>query len=278
MKNFKLGTNFTIYYKNNMKNLVVFLGIVSLVIFTGIVGAKETETLDVSGTGSVQIKTSNTGASTETGASASVSNKQDSENETEIETESEKSNDNSVFQNNESNFDFSSRSSDDHATTSMSVGVRASEVRGWDPKQKEEFLLQLKERVELTSGQDLENFARGVLLNDKNMKSATISEEEVEVEYKQPAKFLGMFPATINSNILVSGDTKVKVKFPWYKIFFYIPEEISEASIETDVQASLEGQVGIENAIQKQAQVFQTVSNVLKTKHDTAKNSVGNIR
>ncbi|MDP2704798.1 MAG: hypothetical protein U1D31_00350 [Patescibacteria group bacterium] len=256
-----------------MKNLVAFLGIVSLVAFTGAVGAKEAETLDVSSTGSVQVKTSNTGAGAGASANTSVSSKSEFENETE--TESEKSNDDSVFQNNESDIDFASRSSN-QSTTSVSVGVRAIEVRGWDPKQKEEFLLQLKERVELTSGQDLENFARGVLLQDENMESATVSEDNIEVEYRQPVKFLGIFATTIKTNVSVSSDAKVKVKFPWYRVFFYVPEELTELSIEADLQESIE--VTAENSIQVQAGKFQTISNVLKTKHDTAKNSIGNIR
>jgi hypothetical protein len=36
--------------------------------------------------------------------------------------------------------------------------------------------------------------------------------------------------------------------------------------------------LGVQVAMQRENQVFSTISNVLKTRHDTAKNSVGNIR
>jgi protein-tyrosine-phosphatase len=36
--------------------------------------------------------------------------------------------------------------------------------------------------------------------------------------------------------------------------------------------------VDLQNALRRQQQTFQTISNVLKTKHDTAKNSISNVR
>jgi hypothetical protein len=36
--------------------------------------------------------------------------------------------------------------------------------------------------------------------------------------------------------------------------------------------------VDLQNALQKQQQVFTSISNVLKTKHDTAKNAISNVR
>jgi hypothetical protein len=41
-----------------------------------------------------------------------------------------------------------------------------------------------------------------------------------------------------------------------------------------DAQAN----VDLQNTLQKQQQAFQTISNVMKTKHDTAKNSISNVR
>jgi hypothetical protein len=41
-----------------------------------------------------------------------------------------------------------------------------------------------------------------------------------------------------------------------------------------DAQANID----LQNTLQKQQQTFQTISNVMKTKHDTAKNSISNVR
>jgi len=36
--------------------------------------------------------------------------------------------------------------------------------------------------------------------------------------------------------------------------------------------------LGVQVAMQRENQVFSTISNVLKTRHDTSKNAIGNIR
>ena len=46
----------------------------------------------------------------------------------------------------------------------------------------------------------------------------------------------------------------------------------------TDAEREHEKLLQLQMAMQRENQVFTSVSNVLKTKHDTAKNSVGNIK
>jgi len=51
-------------------------------------------------------------------------------------------------------------------------------------------------------------------------------------------------------------------------------QAIRRASSAGDRQAS----VDLEGRLQQQQQTYQAISNVMKTKHDTAKNSIGNVR
>jgi len=170
------------------------------------------------------------------------------------------------------------------------VSVKAVEVRGWDPKEKQEFLATVKTHAQIESKQDLDNFAKGVLVTDANVEAVVSSEEEVEVKYRVPAKFLGIFEASLGVTVSVeaqgegeaesSVSERVKVKFPWLRIFFSISEGVREEALQeavvSQVSAEIETQTQFE--LQAQARLFQIISNVLKVKHDTAKNSIQNVR
>lgn len=243
-----------------MKNFLIFLGFLSLFLAPGL--AKEANSQGTTGS-SASVNTSNS-ASTQTKASNTNANAAADVNVDVSVSGQSKNEDKSVSQNSASST--TSASATSSSATSVSVGVRASEIRDWDAQTKQEFLLQLKERVEVTSGQDLENFARGVLLKDENMESAVVNEESIEIEYRQPAKFLGIFPAKIKANVTVGNDAQVKVKFPWYRVFYSVPKELVESSIEASVKESLT--VNAENSIQTQAKNFESISTVLKAKHE----------
>ena len=157
------------------------------------------------------------------------------------------------------------------------VSVSAVEVRGWDPKQKQEFLATVKTHAEVRSEQDLENFAKGVLVQDENVEDVAIGEEGVQIRYRMPAKFLGIFNASLAVRTEVDAEGRVKVRFPWFG--FLYAKSVSAAELETEVSAALP-EVGDEVLVsfEAQAQTVTTVSNVLKTKHDTVKNSINNVR
>lgn len=169
------------------------------------------------------------------------------------------------------------------------VSVSAVEIRGWNPQKKEEFLVTVKEHAELQSEQDLENFATGVLLKDKNIKSAELSEDSIDIEYSVPAKFLGIFNGSIKVNISAKkgGEEietdkygRVKVKFPWYRFLFRTEEIVRPKQIKTVLNKELVDlqEIGIENNIQRQAQVLSIMSDVMKSAHDTATNIIRNLK
>lgn len=205
-----------------------------------------------------------------------------------------------IFQPNESDLDFITKnaggSENDDATTSaesikaddednsdessdirkdITVTIRKSQVRGWDPKKKEEFLESVKEWAQVKSGQDIENFAAGILLRDDNVQSTSYADTNTEVAYAMPAKFLGLFNASLTARVNVDASGKVKVKYPWFG--FLYAKSVSAGAVKGDVEAGLKLLV-TSNELQTTAQMFSTISNVMKTKHDTAKNSIGNIR
>jgi len=158
-----------------------------------------------------------------------------------------------------------------------SISVKAVEVRGWDPKQKETFLAEVKTYAEVQSGEDLENFAKGVLLKDSNVASIVLAEESTQVVYSIPVKFLGVFNTSLNAQVDVNAEGRVKVKYPW--LGFLFKKLVSVSELGSEIEKTLP-EVGDEVIVgfEHQAQRLVSISNVLKTKHDTAKNSVQNVR
>ncbi|HEY4496414.1 MAG TPA: hypothetical protein VJC04_03645 [Candidatus Paceibacterota bacterium] len=164
--------------------------------------------------------------------------------------------------------------SDDKETGNL-VSIKARELRGWDEEKKEEFMLTVKSWAEVKSGQDLENFARGIILRDENVQEVETETKGIKVTYKFPAKFLGIFNSTLSTEVEVDLETRVKVNFPWYRFLYRVSSEVSEANLETSVETELENdssvaiQTETQENLQAQARLFQTISNVLKIKHDT---------
>ena len=165
------------------------------------------------------------------------------------------------------------------------VSVQAVEIRGWDATQKQEFLATVKVHAQVRSEQDLENFAKGVLLKDENVEEISSDEDSVEVRYRVPAKVLGLIDATLPV-IVVAAKAQgelgggVQVHFPWYSFLFGVSDVVSETTLESDVAtavgADLDGDGSLDVAAT--ARLYNAISNVLKTKHDTVKTSIGNIR
>ncbi|MDO8572671.1 MAG: hypothetical protein Q7S11_02755 [bacterium] len=173
-----------------------------------------------------------------------------------------------VMQNNQSDLEFLRKNA---------ISVHAVEVRGWDPKQKQEFLASMKTYAEVRSGQELENFAKGVLLKDDNMASIDVEEEGTSVAYNMPAKFFGMFNSSLQARIHADAEGQIRAKYPWYGFLF--KKMASTSKIEADVKTALpevedEVLVGFEH----RAQVLLTVSNVLKVSHESSMNSIRNMK
>lgn len=192
------------------------------------------------------------------------------------------------------------------ARLSSGVVVKKVEVRGWDPKKKEEFLANVKTHAELKSGQDLENFARGVLIKDENVEDIAVGEENVRISYKQPAKFLGIFNASLTMQAEASSDGRVKVKFPWYRVFF--KRLVNDIEVRTEAEKEIKSikqvmqtqvresamdsthstsspqtdeeleMLRLQDLMNRQSRMLQMLSNILKTHHDTAMSVIRNMK
>lgn len=158
--------------------------------------------------------------------------------------------------------------------SSSTVSAAARDIRGWSESDKKAFLTTVKTHAELKSGQDLENFAKGVMLKDPNVSAVTTDEDEVEVRYKLPAKFLGIFSAnlsaitnvTFESDKFGRGPKEVTVKFPWYRMFYSLSSSTREAVLKTAIETSVEAnaQTPRDNAYAQNGVTINLVSSILK--------------
>ena len=164
-------------------------------------------------------------------------------------------------------------------------GVR---VRGWDPEKKEEIVGRPEETK---TPADLKVYIEALTLSDAAIKGITLREGVAEIATSEPGKLFGFIPVSMSSNVAVDFNLKdttadpvdVNVKLPWWSMF--VKKSFSSSALEKELHTGLSGGIWqkVDNSdmpvsASMVARTLGFVSNVLKTKHDTAKNSVSNVR
>lgn len=151
------------------------------------------------------------------------------------------------------------------------------DVSEMSSRDKAAFLLTVKQHAQLQSGQDLHNFAKGVLVADANVKTVKADDSHVEVKYKMPAKFLGVFKTDLDARADVSFDEKTKaktpkevdVRFPWYRMFYSLEDSVKADILETAIEASVKSGTTANasttaNVSARNGQVIEIISRILK--------------
>lgn len=91
--------------------------------------------------------------------------------------------------------------------------------------------------------------------SDHAIESVTLNFEKITTRVRHEVRLLGFIPLTVTAEVDIDEAQEVKVKFPWW----------------TFLAAGADGEsLG--------SRVYTTISNVLKTKHDTVKNAIQNVR
>lgn len=159
-----------------------------------------------------------------------------------------------------------------------SVSVSAAQVRGWDDATKKEFIEGAKAHAELASQQDLENFAKGILIEDEVIEDVVFEEKEMRVTYKNSGKLFGFIPLSFNEEVVASAEEgaelAIAVKSPWYA--FLVKRDISGDEVAQEAKKKHRETIQIESwsfGASNSGSLLKTISNVLKAKHDTLKSS-----
>ena len=88
------------------------------------------------------------------------------------------------------------------------------------------------------------------------VEQISLNFEKIQTKLSTEMKFLGLFPLSTKATVEIDAEGRVKVKFPWW------------AGVSSDK----------EDKEKLGERVYTTLSNVMKTKHDTIKNSINNVR
>lgn len=161
-----------------------------------------------------------------------------------------------------------------------SVSISAREIRGMTDVQKAEFLTTVKTHAQVQSQQDLENFAKGVFAADANVEAVEASEEEVQVRYRVPARFLGIFEASLPATVVVRSSAAadaagtVQARLPWYSFLFGVSESFSGAALASEVSSHADVSSSVSNetsfSAQTQARLVNAISTLLKARASAA--------
>ncbi|MEK7583279.1 MAG: hypothetical protein AAB483_02665 [Patescibacteria group bacterium] len=91
--------------------------------------------------------------------------------------------------------------------------------------------------ISVTNNQDLDAYASLVIQEQAAITDIEIKSNEIRIEYRQPAKFLGLFSSTLNGTVVVMSGGNVEIDLPWYGFLFRKNAGAVRKAIETQLQA-----------------------------------------
>lgn len=105
------------------------------------------------------------------------------------------------------------------------------------------------------------------------------SNDNIAIAYSQPAKFLGIFPATITGTVMVDAQGNTKIELPWWALFYAKNTTAVQGSVTGAVAASganfsTAAQADAQAQLQNQARVIDAVTGALQAQA-TANASMG---
>ncbi len=137
-------------------------------------------------------------------------------------------------------------SSDDSNTTVTSstqeesdASVAVGSVMVVRSKAMKETAMPMKDPSTVSNRSDLESFITASAQNDENFQSASSSNDEVSLRYKEPAKLFGFLPISLSTNVKADANGNVKVHYPWYRFLVALQDSDLQSKIEAKVNAVL---------------------------------------
>ena len=173
---------------------------------------------------------------------------------------------------------------DEAAETRFRGGVKVAvgDVKGFTEAERASYLAAAKAHEQVTSSNGLENFARGILVDSELVEEISFNFEKIEMKYRTRGRLLGFIPMTFDEQVVVetAGDRAgtVEVKMPWFS--FLVLKAVKAKDLETAIQSDIATNIGTNQNwdFGSRALALSLATEVLKSKHDTVKNSISNTR
>ena len=90
---------------------------------------------------------------------------------------------------------------------------------------------------EVHTSQDFSHFVALKAKHDANLKSVDVSDDKVEVEYKEPAKLFGFINSSVTAHATADIKGNVEVSYPWYHIF--MKKQSSSAALQSKIALAI---------------------------------------
>jgi hypothetical protein len=168
----------------------------------------------------------------------------------------------------------------------ISVVLRARELRNADIAKKDAVRVAAPTTSDkVITGDDLANFILLDAEGDAAVEDVSLNFEKIVIKHKAKGKLFGFIRISYTENIEIDTSEKsklgmIKVKLPWYSSL--VNEDVDPDDVEADAKnAAKEKQIDVDSwswGMSERAWAYSSVSNILKTRHDTAKNSISNVR
>jgi hypothetical protein len=141
-------------------------------------------------------------------------------------------------QNNEATDD-SDQNVNSNSSADTNTSVKLGPIVIARSKAMKEDAVSMKDPDSVSNRADLESFLTASAQNDENLETATASENEVSVRYKEPAKFFGFIPVMITTHVKADTNGSIKVRYPWYRFLVALQDHDLQSEIEAKVNAVL---------------------------------------
>lgn len=90
---------------------------------------------------------------------------------------------------------------------------------------------------EVHTSQDFSHFVALKAKHDANIKSVDVTDDKVEVEYKEPAKLFGFINSSVTAHATADIKGNVEVSYPWYHIF--MKKQSSSAALQSKIALAI---------------------------------------
>ncbi len=123
-----------------------------------------------------------------------------------------------------------------------------------DPTIGAEVMMEVRAAKNVRTEEEFKTFVRTKAREDESLKQVEVADGVVNVEYDEPAEFLGFINTKITTRVSVNKEGDVAVAYPWYHIF--MKKHAARESIQSDIARALATQ----NKMEKEGMASTTVT------------------
>lgn len=120
---------------------------------------------------------------------------------------------------------------------------------------EDESSTSIKSDVEAETAADarLRSEVNAIAAEDANVSAVSVSDEEVMLAYRQPAKLFGFISITVPVKVAIAASGDTEVRYPWYRFLLATNQESVETRVDALVRARTDASAGAEATLSAEA-------------------------